>query len=260
MTVYIEYILLDNLAVDMFLLYLVFIVRKRNAGLARVFAAGLTGAVFSVLYPFLGNYNYFVKVLLSPFMLAIVAKYKRFSEYAVSLAVFLIISFCLAGAVVMLSSFSAVDLTKYNAKVQLLPFFIFGSSLIIMLLLKICMKEFYKRRAIAKAEFSARVALKGGGKAEVKALYDSGNQLYNPATGEPMVIISQRLFDKLGCEKGEEIFVRTVGGLKPLDTAELDFEIYSESGQNKIYKAKAGISGDVNGEYDIILHSDMTGE
>lgn len=259
MTIYLEYILLDNLAINTFLLYMTFIVRKQEAGFFSLFCSGLLGAIFSVLYPYLGIYNYFVKALLSPIMLMIVKKYKSFSDYIVSLTVFLIISFCLAGAAVMLSSFSAIDLTKYDGKLQLFPFCVFSSALMISILLKICLKDFYKRRAILKSVFDAGVTTKDGIE-KVMAFYDSGNHLFCPESGEPMVIISERLRKKLPCESQKEIFVRTVGGIQALKSVELNFEIYSRSGQNKIYKAKAGVSRDMNPEYDIILHSEMTGE
>lgn len=259
MTVYLEYILLDNLAINTFLLYLTFLVRKQQAGLFRLFCSGLFGAIFSVLYPYLGIYNYIVKTLLSPLMLIIAKKYKKFSDYIVSLTVFLIISFCFAGAAVMLSSFSAVDLTKYDGKLQLFPFCVFSSALMISMLLKICVKDFYKRRAMLKSVFEASVSTKDG-KERVMALYDSGNHLFCPESGEPMVIISERLRGKLTCDNEKEVLVRTVGGIKALKRVELNFEIYSRNGQNKIYKAKAGVSKDINPEYDIILHSEMTGE
>ncbi len=259
MTIYLEYILLDNLAINTFLLYLTFLVRKQQAGIFRLFCSGFFGAVFSVLYPYLGIYNYFIKALLSPVMLLIAKKYKSFSDYIVSLTVFLIISFCMAGASVMISSFSAIDLTKYDGKLQLFPFCVFTSALMISMLLKICVKDFYKRRAMLKFVFQASVTTKKG-KESVLALYDSGNHLFCPESGEPMVIISERLSQKLACEKEKEVFVRTVGGIKALKRVELNFEIYSRSGQNKIYKAKAGVSRDINPEYDIILHSEMTGE
>ncbi len=259
MTVYVEYILLDNLAVDMFLLYLTFLVKKQDVGILRLFCGGLIGAIFSVLYPFLGNYNYIVKVLLSPLMLVVMKKYKNISEYITSLTVFLMISCCLAGATVLLSSFSAVDLTKYNGKLQLFPFCVFSAGLILLTLIKICIKDFYKRRAMLKSVFAAKVKTSDGF-IDVQALYDSGNHLFCPEDGQPMVIISERLCERLQYPNCGEVLVRTVGGIKMLKSVELQFEIYSNKAQNKIYKAKAGVSRDINPDYDIILHSDMTGE
>ena len=95
---------------------------------------------------------------------------------------------------------------------------------------------------------------------KVNAYYDSGNQLQDPSSGEPMVIISKRLFNKLGCKSQSDITIKTLAGIKNIPTVALDFKIYFNKGMNKIYKVKAGITEDINENYDIILHTDMTGE
>lgn len=260
MTVYLEYILLDNLAADLFLLYISFFIRKKQTAFFRLFLSALIGAFFSVLYPFIGKWNYAVKVLLPPAMMLAASRYKSAADFTAALAVFLLCSLALAGAAVLLSSFSDVDLTEYNAKIQLFPFCVCGSCLLIAVLSKICVNELYKRRNRLASELTALVLLANGEKEKCAALYDSGNLVYEPLTGKPMAVISRRLFERIGGQTDGEVLVRTVGGVMPLLTTKLSFEIYSADGGNKIYMVPAAVSRELYSEYDIILHSDMTGE
>lgn len=260
MDIYIEYIFLDNLAVNLFLLYLTVYVLKKKAKFVLLISSAALGAVFSVLYPLLGYYNYIVKVLLAAVMVLIIRKYKNFSDYIHTLIAFYIASFALAGAVLMLSAFTSVDMTKYSGKIQLFPFCLFSSSFIILVLAKYCAKEIYRRKRIHTLIYPAKVQTGENTSVDIKAFYDSGNQLYDSDDGKPIVIISNSLFEKLPKEKTGFIMIKTVAGYKNLATVEITFRLYFNNNVNKIYKVRAGVSNDLSGEYDMILHTEMTGE
>lgn len=260
MTVYVEYIFLDNLAINAFLLYMTMFVQKKQVSLWNVLLCGAIGAIFAVLYPFIGYFNYIVKILLASVMVVFLKKFRTFKEYITTLFVFYIISFSLAGAVVMLSSFSAIDLTKYNGNIQLFPFCVATSAFIIVILIKYCTTEIYKRRNVVRHIYPVKIKIKDDKFLSINAFYDSGNQLYDPINNKPMVMISKNLYEQLGeCEKGE-VYIKTVNGIKPMVSTNIEFWIYYDDGKNKIYKVRAGVTEALNDNYDLILHTDMIGE
>lgn len=260
MEIYIEYIFLDNFAVNMFLLYLSLILLKKKASFAAVFCSGTLGAVFSALYPFLGKYNYIVKALLAPVMVFILRKYNRFSDFFSILVTFYILSFTLAGAVLMISAFSDIDLTKYHKKIQLFPFCISLSAMMVLLLCNYIAAQLYKRKRIQTLIYPVKIQLSEDSFIETHAFYDSGNHLADPANGQPMVIISKRIFNKMACQPCGDLIIKSVAGYKNIPTANIIFWIYFNNGKNKMYKARAGIIDDINEEYDLILHTEMIGE
>lgn len=193
-------------------------------------------------------------------MCLMLTRYKSFSDYIYTLITFYLVSFMLAGAVVMLSSFKIVDLTKYNGELQLIPFCLFSSSLIILVLFKFCRKELYKRKRLQSLIYPIKVQAHNNEFIETFAFYDSGNQLYNPRNNKPIVIISQRLFDKLPKNNESFILVKTIAGYKNLITINITFRLYFNTKLNKIYKVQAGVSNDMNIDYDMILHTEMIGD
>lgn len=260
MDIYIEYIFIDNFAVNLFILYLTLYILKRKVNIGLMFLSAFIGAIFSVLYPFLGIYNLIVKILLAPILILIIFRYKNLREYIFTLTTFYFVSFALAGAVIMLNSFQLVDLTKYNGQLQLMPFCIFGSSLIILVLLKFSREQLYRHKRVVSLLFSVEVNALDNKSICTYAFYDSGNQLYDPKHNTPIVIISDRLYNRIPKENIGNILVKTVAGYKNLVTVNIVFRLYFNDTMNKIYKVQAGVSEDMNRDYDMILHTEMTGE
>jgi stage II sporulation protein GA (sporulation sigma-E factor processing peptidase) len=235
------------------------IVCKKNFKTIPLLLSASFGSIFSVIYPLLSDYNYIVKTLLGGFMVLMLKKYKSVKEYLYILMSFYLISFSLAGVVVLLSSYTQTDLTNYNGKLQLFPFCIALGGLIIAVTVKMIVNEFYKKRNIHKLIYAVEV-MDGEKCFMANAYYDSGNQLQDPESGMPMVIISKRLYEKIGVDIQGDVAIKTLAGIKDIPTVPFEFKIYFQKGMNKIYKVKAGIVADMNEEYDIILHTDMTGE
>lgn len=259
MVVYIEYIFLDNIAINIFILYTTLLVQRMKPNWLAIFGSGSIGAIFSCLYPFLSFYNYIVKVLLGIIMIVILKKYKTIKSFFSTLITFYFITFSLAGIVLMISSFNIINLENYYGIVQLFPFCIISSCTILIILIKLCIKDFYKNRNLQKLLYDVLIETNGK-KIKLKGYYDSGNQLYDPKTNKPMVIISDSIYNKLKGGEESEIEIRTIGGIKTIKTINMSLLIYFQDKDNKIYRTSAGISNNFSKEYDLILHRDMTGE
>lgn len=259
MTVYIEYVFMDNFAINLLILYITLAACRKKISVARLILSACIGSFFSVLYPFIGSYNYAVKTLLGLAMVLIAASYKNIKDLVRALIIFYLISFSLAGAVIMLSSYNVVHLTDFNGKYQLFPFCVTVSAFIMLFVGKYIIKDIYRKKIQESSIYSGVVKTEKG-VVDINAFYDSGNRLYDPESRQPMVIISENLYEKLGEKSGEEVIVKTVGGIRTLKTVSIDFGIYFPGQGNKMYRVKAGVSESLNGDYDLILHTEMTGE
>lgn len=259
MTVYIEYVFLDNLAINFFILYISLVISKYKPNLFLLFISASIGAFFSAMYPFLGKYNYIIKILLGFVMILIIKRYKNLKSFLLTLISFYFISFSLAGIVLMISSFNIINMQNYDGKIQLYPFCIFSCCIALVILCKYMINQFYKKRNVQKLLYDVLIFAKEKN-LKVKGYYDSGNQLYDPKTKKPMVIISNEIYKKIKGDKESEIEIRTISGIKTIKTINISILIYFENNDNKIYRTSAGVSDNFNKEYDLILHTEMIGE
>lgn len=250
MEVYVEYVLLNNFAVNYLIAYLTVKAVKGKCGVLRLILASLIGAGFSLIYPYVERFGLIIKILLSAVMVLCVTTEWKFKRYLLNLGVFYLITLVFAGASLFIGDILGSD--------TLLPFAVSAGILLSVVLLEAAIRALYKRK---KSEnFKYRVELSAGGTTkEYVGYYDSGNKLYY--NGKlPVIIIPQRLQEELGLLSMETIAVGTVGGVKELPLAELTVKIYLEGGANKIYHTRAAISDSYAArDADLILHRDMGG-
>lgn len=264
MVVYIEYIFLDNLAINAVILYATFLIVKKSVSVPGLIFSSSVGGLFSALYPFLNFYNYLVKALLGIFMVFISAKFKNFKEYIKALLFFYVTSFTLAGITLMLANYNVIELSEFSARIQLFPFCIAVSCFILLLLMKAAAKE---RKRMTKSDFiyDAKVFIGVNENTAVKAYYDSGNRIYTK-NGKPVVVISKSLHKKISeskpfeeeCER-ETLTVNTVAGVRVLETVPISFALNYGKGDRRVFNVTAGISDTPLG-CDIILHNEMLGD
>jgi|AGTN01.1.fsa_nt_gi Sporulation factor SpoIIGA. len=253
MTVYIEYVFLNNLSINYLICYLTLSAVKERASVWRMLAAAAIGGVFAAAYPFMEYYTFVLKLVLSLLMVLIVRKtYAGYKDYFTTLFVFYLISFAFAGAAIAAENF-------FDLNSGLYPFAVSAGILIAFGGIKYLVSALYKRKKEKNYQYAVEIITKSGGKESAVGYLDSGNKLTD-SQGNPVVIISRDLKDRLELSRSGEIAVGTVGGVKILDTVNLDFKIYYGEGLNKLYHTRAAVSENFNSRgYDVILHRDMGG-
>lgn len=257
MTVYAEFVFLSNVVVDAFIGALSVIVLRAKIGAIRLFLFSITGGLVSCVYPLVGDYGYLLKALCALLLPVFLIKIDKFKTYCTIVAVFVAISFGMGGAVLALnvlfhSGLSFVDMTYGR-----IPLIISCAGLIIIILYSICVKN---RVHIANKNGNVyKVSIKNdNGFCNCRAFYDTGNRVYTNY-GERVIIVSERVYNKLMPAREEEISIYTPSGIDGIRTTDAELVIYFPSGVNKIYNVKAG-KGRVMGGVQIILHSDMSEE
>lgn len=188
-TVYVDEVIANNLVMNCAILYLT----ARLAGISyrfwRLVGAALTGSLYLlVLFLPVGAYlyNFAAKLLLSVVMLVIAFGWLSWRRFLLVWALFLGISFMVGGVVMGISSLVAStgnEIAGYR--------FLWPGILVALLLVGVAgRKGNLLRRRIAAAFFRVPVILHvGTAKIELEGLIDTGNQLRDPVTRDPVVVV-----------------------------------------------------------------------
>ena len=98
--------------------------------------------------------------------------------------------------------------------------------------------------------------ISGSATLKTKAFWDSGNQLY--FKGQPVIMVSAEVANKLKLKNTLKIPVSTVGGRSILDGGELCIKIFSDKKSHKLLEVRYCISDTiVSRGYDVLLHKEM---
>ena len=207
MVVYLDVIWLLNLLVDSLLLWLAALFLKRKASFLRILFGGMIGSCLVLLLatplaPIAGNPG--VKVLFSIWMVLAVFGYKRFRYFLSNLLTLYFATFLLGGILIGVHYFISfnADLHSSMLMANVKGFGDPISWIFVMFALPVAW-YFSKRRLedfeTAKIQFDhlIDVAIElAGCRFQLKGLVDSGNQLYDPITKIPVMIVSTRGLEK----------------------------------------------------------------
>lgn len=217
MEIYIEYVIIDNLVINMLILLCTKSAMKLRAKFVFIFLSAVLGTVFAVVYPLFGLSSLALlplKIALGLIMVAIIAKYSSFKEYIITFLLFLLFTLLLGGASIatlMLfgTSLEAIAAGGYDMIIPL------GVVLLIVSLyvaIIIALAKFLNRKRDAEP-FLKNVELTIGDKVlSLAAFLDSGNKLYDRKTGLPVVIISIHSLEKFYSKSDIEALMLNVPG------------------------------------------------
>ena len=197
MSVYVEYVVIDNLIINFLLLKMVSMCLKQNSNYFRLIIASVFGTTIAVVLPLFNLsmvFQILIKFALGIIMVLLAYKVKSFKTFAISLILFISFTFLMGGACVALiiimggsiaSNYSSMG---YDAALPL------GVMLAIIScyawLIKVVVVHFYRRRDCLK--FMAKVKLELNGKTAIfNGFIDSGNRIFDNKTGLPVIIVSK---------------------------------------------------------------------
>ena len=200
MTVYLDAIIALNWLFDSLLLYLSAIVLKRKPPLWRIFAGGFIGALLILLSvsPIQNAGHPVLKILFSILMVLMAFGYKRFRYFGRCLAVFYLMSFLLGGILTGAHYFISFDL-DLSSSLAFNSIKGFGdpvSWFFVIIGFPIAWhfsRQGLSRLETAKIRFDQTVTVRlacAGHEFSFTGLVDSGNQLNDPITRRPVMIVS----------------------------------------------------------------------
>lgn len=201
MTVYLDVIWALNLLFDSLLLFLTAIILKRQVSKWRIFCGGLLGSIIILLAVTpLQSYSGhpLTKLLFSVFMVLIAFGYKRFRYFISGLMTFYFTTFLIGGALIGTHYFVNFDF-ELSSSVMLASVKGFGDPIswfFVLLGFPIAWhfsKTNIEKIETAKIQFDHIVKVNiylDALKFEFFGLVDSGNQLYDPISKSPVMLVS----------------------------------------------------------------------
>ncbi|MBQ7340381.1 MAG: sigma-E processing peptidase SpoIIGA [Clostridia bacterium] len=212
MTVYIEYVLINNFIIDFFLLKTTFLLGGKKVKIYRLILASIFGSVVALIYPLI-NLSAFLtaifKLSIGIMLLILSASYKDKKEFVACFLFFLTLSALLGGGIFMAYSFFGVEeIKEFEVAFCCIP-----AYFITAFIKKIAM-IFYKKADVERFTFEVEIFYNEK-KVKGRAFLDTGNNVYYKNT--PAVICSKRFFSSLKLKiedyrKLEKIKIDTING------------------------------------------------
>jgi len=212
LVVYLDIIWFLNLLIDSLLLWITSIILKRSTHPIRIIFGGVIGSLLILmsitpLSPYTGHP--FVKLAVSVGMILTTFGYKKFANFLSSLLTFYFATFLMGGILIGLHYFLTYDMDlKSTVIIQSLRGFGDPVSWLFLFFAFPIAWHFSRRRinaiTISNIQYDVIVNVSitiNGIILQLKGLIDSGNQLYDPISKTPVMIVSiQSIKDKIPSE------------------------------------------------------------
>lgn len=259
MIVYIEYVIFDNMLVNLLITVITVCALKKKLKIWRVFVGSALGTAVAAIMPFFmpeGILLILFKLTLSMAIVAIITKYRRFREYLIGIILFYLVSF-LFGGIVMAFCAESLNVSNYYYRTDINVGVLALAGLFAVYILRQAVA--YTCKANQKLEKLVQVTAVLGDitvKGECYGLIDSGNNSY--FMGKPIVFVSRKYALKLNRDVIGKITVNTVTGSNELDVIIIP-EIDLCQGKKKFCfrEQPAAVTEQDFDYYDVILHSTM---
>jgi len=194
MDVYVDVLIAENLVMNYLIIWLTTKIIKEKTNSARMLAASAVGALYALLLFFPGYkvlYSVVMKVILSFLIVVIAFAPATLSGFVKQLSVFYLVSFVLGGAVFGLFYFTNTGITIGRGIffIKGIPLSILiGAGGITMVFIKFCVIPLYNYLE-RKSLYITFDVLIGDMEASIRGLIDTGNELYDPITSYPVIIV-----------------------------------------------------------------------
>lgn len=191
MTVYIEYVLIDNFVIDYLLLKYAYKLAGVKIKTGRVVLSAVFGAIFSLLYPLMeskGVLFSLVKVCVGGIMVILGAKISSPKKTYVTIAIFYALTFALGGTLTAVCTLFNIDSSETLISIIILPAYLLLKSLGEVI------SVIYRRKNVENFTYDITLTL-GEKSIEELGFLDTGNNAY--FNDEPMIFCSLSIFNKL---------------------------------------------------------------
>lgn len=253
MTVYIEYVLIDNFVIDYFLISAAFtITGKRDKRIKRVLAAA-AGAVFALIYPLageLGALTVALKIVMGLTVVFAAAGYNSLKDYYVNAAVFFALTFAVGGAVIGAFSILGLDYSGETAiALMAVPVWLIVKAV------KGFVKYLFTRAGEERNFYDCEITLNKN-TLKLKGFMDTGNALYDG--NSPVVVCGRKTALKImgkSFPKIKNITISTAAGKSEVLSFKADeIKIFISGKANIFNNITVAVVVNAGLGYDIILH------
>lgn len=272
MTVYIEYVVIDNMTMNTLLLYAAFLTLRQKPRVWRVLLSALLGTACALALPLLKApawAAFLLKLVVALLMTLIVLPKFKLKYYIMSNLIFVAYTFVLGGAILGLfymtgTDFKAMSALNYTWGVPI-GLYAAGIGLFVYLAFNITR---YISAAKKRAAFMRKVRLSLNGRVfELKGYVDSGNLM--ESDGLPVCFVLDKRLSKFAAEllaqwlaspasrdeRFKVIYFDTVAGKRQRAYAFKPDLFEVDDKPKEVYAALAGKKMRGGGQFDILLNA-----
>ena len=201
MSVYIEYVVLDNLVINFLILLCVKNSLKLKSKFWQMGLSSLLGTLIACVLPLLSIsafLSFIIKMVLGIFMVLILSKFYRVKDFIIAFLLFVGYTFllggaCLATLLVFGTSLEALASGGYDTAV---PLGIILALCTLYVYIIVYVARFLSRRK-SLSRFMTKIEISVQGKRLCfTAFIDTGNKLIDQKTGLPVIIVSLNALEK----------------------------------------------------------------
>ena len=258
MVIYIEYLFIDNMSVDLLLLYLTAVTLREKAGALRLILSAFIGTASAFFLPFIPEGLLIPYKCAAAILMTAVFKNKSLKAYLSRLAVFVGYSFFLGGIIFGLFNLRAGVFAGSAA----LGGHVFTATLLGCILLFLLARKLYTERKKKKNELCRYKTMLFVGVVEEELLgyHDTGNKLFDKDR-MPVAILSRDVGRRIAETANIELMsinIDTVGGKNTLCAFKIDrLMIYSGKRVNIFENSTVAIADKSFNGFKILLHEEM---
>ncbi len=255
MTIYIEYVLIDNFLIDYMLLKATFFTTGVAVKKGRLFLCAFLGALIALFYPMLEKYfilQTLFKIISGLFIVLLSANFKTGRSFFINTLLFFAYTFITGGAIIGIYNIFNIDYGKeFSIAIMFLPVYLLLKGI------KEVFSYLYKRKDILSFTVKTEITIYDK-KLVLNGFYDTGNGVYDG--DNPVIFCSKETFfkllgDKLLKVKLKKIFIKTVSGESGNFAVKLDsVKIYNKDEPNIYNNVTLCAIKNVGEDYDLILH------
>ncbi len=211
MEIYADMLLLENIIINYLILWLTSITLKMHAGRFKMFIASIVGALYALFIFFPGYkilHSSVMKVLLSLLIIIIAFTPSRFREFLKQLSVFYLISFILGGAVFGLFYFTNTSIVNAGGVflIRGIPLSVtIGAGVVTTAIIRLCLMPLYSYLEKMSLYYDLKINV-GDKSVEAMGLLDTGNELFDPITNYPVIVVQYSVIKGLLHESIREIY------------------------------------------------------
>ncbi|NMM65607.1 sigma-E processing peptidase SpoIIGA [Clostridium sp. P21] len=214
MVVYLDVLIMENLIVNLFLLYVTAQTLRIKPKLLNMILSSSIGSIYviTLLYPKLKVFSYLpFKVVVAGIMILIVFRRLKFMVFCKALSIFVLYSMVLAGACIFIE-YSGFN-NNYFAIINFSYKKLMISIMIIYMLIHRIIIYIKDRKELKCFTYNIDIVLKNS-KKTVEAFLDTGNELREPATNLPVIIVEKSIFKDVDLNVYDKFYIpyRVVSG------------------------------------------------
>ncbi|MEG1500163.1 MAG: sigma-E processing peptidase SpoIIGA [Clostridia bacterium] len=202
MEVYIESVIFDNLVMDLLIIFLSGKILRLSPKIGRSFFAAIVGTIFSICLPFLKLHSIFllcIKILMGAILSLLAFKSTTFKMFVLNFLVFFSVTAILGGVtfgLIYLFGGSAEKGVSLGNDIFLPMGVIYLFLFAYLYLLFQAFKYINKKKVINDFVFKTRLFYKDIS-IELNGFLDTGNNLQDPITKMPIIILNYKTFIKI---------------------------------------------------------------